>query len=61
MKKMKALKLYWIDMKERHLEENQKEILLLVQKSNRIKRRRLKYLRSENKDADLAMGTLPGV
>ena len=44
-----------------HLEENQKEILLLVQKSNRIKRRRLKYLRSENKDADLAMGTLPGV
>lgn len=30
-------------------------------KSNRIKRRRLKYLRSENKDADLAMGTLPGV
>ena len=58
---MKALKLYWIDMKERHLEENQKEILLLVQKSNRIKRRRLKYLRSENKDADLAMGTLPGV
>ena len=44
-----------------HLEENQKEILLLVQKSNRIKRRRLKYLRSENKDADLAMGPLPGV
>lgn len=32
---MKALKLYWIDMKERYLEENQKEILLLVQKSNR--------------------------
>lgn len=29
---MKALKLYWNDMKERHLEENQKEILLLVQK-----------------------------
>lgn len=32
---MKALKLYWIDMKERHLEENEKEILLLVQESNR--------------------------
>lgn len=32
---MKALKLYWNDMKERKLEENQKEILLLVQKSNR--------------------------
>lgn len=29
---MKALKLYWNDMKERKLEENQKEILLLVQK-----------------------------
>ena len=36
---MKALKLYWIDMKERHLEENEKEILLLVQESNRKKRR----------------------
>ena len=32
---MKALKLYWNDMKERKLEENQKEILLLVQESNR--------------------------
>ena len=36
---MKALKLYWIDMKERHLEENEKEILLLVQESNRKQRR----------------------
>lgn len=29
---MKALKLYWIDMKERHLEENQKEILYWYKK-----------------------------
>lgn len=39
---MKALKLYWNDMKERKLEENQKEILLLVQKSNRKQRRNSK-------------------
>ena len=39
---MKALKLYWNDMKERHLEGNQKEILLLVQKSNRKQRRNSK-------------------
>jgi uncharacterized protein YwqG len=39
---MKALKLYWNDMKERNLEENQKEILLLVQKSNRRQRRNSK-------------------
>ena len=29
---MKALKLYWIDMKERHLEENQEEINGLLRK-----------------------------
>ena len=39
---MKALKLYWIDMKERHLEDNEKEILLLVQESNRKQRRNSK-------------------
>lgn len=39
---MKALKLYWNDMKERNLEENEKEILLLVQESNRKQRRNSK-------------------
>ena len=39
---MKALKLYWNDMKERKLEETQKEILLLVQESNRKQRRNSK-------------------
>ena len=41
---MKALKLYWNDMKERKLEENQKEILLLVQESNRKQRRNSKII-----------------
>ncbi len=39
---MKALKLYRNDMKERNLEENEKEILLLVQESNRKQRRNSK-------------------